>query len=175
MDRPARWIPETLSAGAQAGRRFPAHRAARRTEWLDDSRPLDERPLPGCSGHARSLARRVAEERAADGVHVRWTPRHHQDGHPEHVRQLVDVDHVEPGDRDSLEHDRAHVGRELAAPYELNHFSRGVRTIPPYAAAHDTVEPGPRAHGAHEQHVAPMVALERPVVEPEDVHRGLPA
>ena len=91
-------------------------------------------------------------------------------GDAQRGRQLVNVDDVEPADRDALQHHRPDVRFELAPANQLDHPTCRVRPVALDVTAHNAVEPGPGAHGADEHDSPSMFARERPVVEADDVH-----
>src|SRR5690606_20042909 len=59
---------------------------------------------------------------------------------------------------------------KLARRDELDHALGRVRSVATNATADHAVEPRAGAHRADQEHASPVSALERAVVEPDDVH-----
>ena len=97
-------------------------------------------------------------------------PHQNQHRNPQLAGETMHVDHIETADGDALEHHRPNLATELTVTDQVDHSARSVGPIALDVAAHDTIEPRPRADSTDEEHFAAVIAREGPVVETNDVH-----
>jgi hypothetical protein len=127
---------------------------------------LDQRPLPRPAAHA-------PEQRRLDRRHPRRLAGDHQHRQPERRVQCMNVDHVEPRDRDPLQQHRLHVPRERRALQQPRDPPRRVDSVAADLADDHAVEPRLRAHRPDQRDVPAVLADEWRVVEAD--HVGEPA
>jgi hypothetical protein len=104
-----------------------------------------------------------------DSGHVRGLSNDHQHRDLKGLGKAVHVHDIEAAHRDALEHDGLHVGSELARTNELDHSACRVGSVSPNTTAHDSVDACRRTDDSDEEHITPVVAGKRPVVEADDV------
>lgn len=129
---------------------------------------FDEPPLASSPAYPRFLGS-TFEERAADALHVR--PPSNDDEHRQ-LERLVDgmnVDDVEAADGDALKKHGMQVPPKAGGLHDFDQAARRVRTVAANTAGDDAVQSRSRAHRANEEHVAPMLAVERRIIETDDV------
>lgn len=131
---------------------------------LHGARPLDHSPLAGPSRH-------MAQQCLADLAHPRPLPGDDQHRQAKPTVQTVQIDDVEAGERNSLEHDELKVGGESRFCHEACEVLRRIRPIAPHAAVYHPFQPESGKHSPHDPDVATMVSREGAVVEADDVRK----
>src|SRR5690606_12945061 len=129
--------PDALSGATEPARTRTGMLVVRELEQLHRTRRLDQAPL--ALGAADPRARWIfgGEQRPANRGEIRAPAHDHEHRNTERCRKGVDVDHIEPPDRDSLEHHRTNVLAKLAGGDELDHALRRIRAIAANAPADD--------------------------------------
>jgi len=83
--------------------------------------------------------------------------------------QGVEIDNVEACKRDALQEHELQVRAKPRAVDEFRQHARRVRTVAPNHPGEDALQLPPGVDRAHDQHIAAMAALERGVIEADDV------
>ena len=91
--------------------------------------------------------------------------RDHQHRQSRGFVQPLQIDHIEPGKRDALQQDGLQLIEIFAAGDAVDQPLRRIGPVAPDLGRDHTVQPIAGKHRAHHQHVAPMAALERRIVE----------
>lgn len=131
---------------------------------------FDQSPL----AHA---ATDVIEKRPPDRLEVGRPAQHNEHGHAERRVQRRQIDHVEARERDALQQHGVDLREEARTPDDRLENARRVRPVAPQLARQHAVQPAAGEHGADDEDVTTMLAVERRVVERDDVtypvrHRG---
>ncbi len=142
------------------GEAHPLHEDV--AQGLHRSELLDQAPFPVSAGH-------MLEQSCLYGTPIRLTAGHYQGRQAKSLAQFADINHVEAGQSNALQHHQLQVVGVLAGRHQSHQLPRGVGTVPADAAHQDTVQAVPGEDGPNDPHIAPVVSRERGVVEADNI------
>lgn len=113
----------------------------------------------------------MIEQCIADFIEIREMA-----GYDEHrpfqcILQPVYVDDIESGESDSLKQNGLKMGIKARTRNQLSQYPSRVRTVPAHFSREDAVKTSARVEGAYDHDIAPMMPVERRIIEPDRMRK----